>query len=156
MKIQGIFAASSPKDIYIFNLHEAFFYALQTLYLYSCQLLVAIVLIKYDSVLWRDKGVDNFFFMPNFHFTMPKNNEIRVSAKYSSIYTAPNSATTVSIEKFNIEMNAKNRAYTFILSSGLLNEFAEFCDMTSGLDLHDVRVAALERIADERLTSNAK
>ena len=87
---------------------------------------------------------------------MPKNNEIRVSAKYSSIYSAPNSAKTVSIEKFNIEMNAKNRAYAFILASGLLNEFADFCDMTADLDPHEVCVAALERIADERITSNAK
>ena len=114
------------------------------------------ITVSVEHVLWRDKGANGFLYIPIFHYTMPKNNEIRVSAKYSSIYTAPNSATTVSIEKFNIEMNAKNRAYAFILSSGLLNEFAEFCDMTSGLDPHDVCVAALERIADERITSNAK
>ena len=53
-------------------------------------------------------------------------------------------------------MNAKNRAYAFILASGLLNEFAEFCDMTADLDPHEVCVAALERIADKRLISNAK
>ena len=68
---------------------------------------------------------------------MPKTNEIRVSAKYSSIYTAPNSATTVSIEKFNIEMNAKNRAYAFILASGLLNEFAEYCSQHHGNPFED-------------------
>ena len=87
---------------------------------------------------------------------MPKTNEIRVSAKYSSIYSAPNSAKTVSIEKFKIEMNAKNRAYAFIIASGLLNEFAEFCTMAADLDPHAICVAALERLADERLTSNAK
>lgn len=117
---------------------------------------MAIISKSIIGFLAKLKGVDNFFFIPTFHYHMPKTNEIRVSVKYSSIYTAPNSATTVSIEKFNIEMNAKNRAYAFILSSGLLNEFAEFCDMTSGLDPHDVCVAALERIADECITSNAK
>ena len=73
------------------------------------------------------KGVDNFFFIPMFH-SMPKTNEIRVSVKYSSIYSAPHSATTVSIEKFNIEKDAKNRAYQFILSSGYFQEFQKFCE----------------------------
>lgn len=63
---------------------------------------------------------------------MPRNNEIRVSVKYSSIYSAPDSARTVSIEKFNIEKAAKNRAYAFILSSGLLHQFSEYCNQ-----LHD-------------------
>lgn len=63
---------------------------------------------------------------------MPKNNENRVSAKNSSIYTAPNSATTVSIEKFNIEKDAKNRAYAFILSSGYFKEFLHYCNQHYG------------------------
>ena len=37
------------------------------------------------------------------------------------------SAKTVSYRKFEIEKNAKNEAYFFILSHNLLNEFAEFC-----------------------------
>jgi hypothetical protein len=36
------------------------------------------------------------------------------------------SAKTVSYRKFEIEKNAKNKAYYFILSHNLLNEFAEF------------------------------
>lgn len=34
---------------------------------------------------------------------------------------------TVSYREFEIEMNAKNKAYFFILSSNLLNEFSIFC-----------------------------
>ena len=38
--------------------------------------------------------------------------------------------------KLQIERDAKNRAYAFILSMGLLNEFAQFCADTQGLDAH--------------------
>lgn len=41
--------------------------------------------------------------------------------------STPISAKTVSYRKFEIEKNAKNKAYFFILSHNLLNEFEEFC-----------------------------
>ena len=59
---------------------------------------------------------------------MPKYNEIRVKANNSNRNSASDSARTVSYEKFEIEKNAKNKAYYFILSHGLLKEFAEFCN----------------------------
>ena len=34
------------------------------------------------------------------------------------------------MDKLQIERDAKNRAYAFILAMGLLGEFAKFCDMT--------------------------
>ena len=34
------------------------------------------------------------------------------------------------MDKLQIERDAKNRAYAFILAMGLLNEFAIFCDKT--------------------------
>lgn len=42
----------------------------------------------------------------------------------------PAERNTVSIEKFNIEKDAKNRAYAFILSCNLLEEFRRFCALT--------------------------
>lgn len=43
--------------------------------------------------------------------------------------------------KFNIEKNAKNRAYAFILAAGLLQPFAAFCGMWGGMtDWHRVCV----------------
>lgn len=67
---------------------------------------------------------------------MTKNNEIRVRANNSTSGFAPDSARTVSYEKFEIEMNAKNKAYYFILSHNLLNEFADFCKDYDASDPH--------------------
>lgn len=48
-----------------------------------------------------------------------------------------NEQLTVSIQEFNIEMNAKNRAYAFILSNKLLDDFSKFCKETSHIkNLH--------------------
>lgn len=69
--------------------------------------------------------------------TMPKYNEIRVKENNSTLTTAPNSAKTVSYEKFEIEKNAKNKAYYFILSNGLLEAFAEFCKNYHSSDPYD-------------------
>lgn len=107
---------------------------------------MAIISKSIIGFLAKLKGVDNFFFIPTFHYHMPKTNEIRVSVKYSSIYTAPNSATTVSIEKFNIEMNAKNRAYAFILSSGLLHQFTEYCNQHHGNPFEECRRILMSKI----------
>ena len=38
------------------------------------------------------------------------------------------------MDKLQIERDAKNRAYAFILAMGLLSEFAIFCDKTQGSD----------------------
>lgn len=67
---------------------------------------------------------------------MPKYNEIRVKANNSSQNFAPNSAKTVSYRDFEIEKNAKNEAYYFILSNGLLEAFAEFCKTYHSSDPH--------------------
>ena len=37
-------------------------------------------------------------------------------------------------EKFEIEKNAKNRAYSFILSRGLLYEFRDWCKATDKIN----------------------
>lgn len=37
---------------------------------------------------------------------------------------------------FQIEKDAKNEAYSFILSTGRLREFEEFCKLTQGLNHH--------------------
>ena len=49
--------------------------------------------------------------------------------------------------RFNVEMNAKNKAYAFILSMGLLKEFGEFDkamrDLPDGVTPHDLCLALL-------------
>lgn len=67
---------------------------------------------------------------------MPKTNETRVKANNSNRNFAPDSAKTVSYRKFEIEKNAKNEAYYFILSNGLLEAFAEFCKTYRSSDPH--------------------
>ena len=62
-----------------------------------------------------------------FHSTMARTMKDYSSTNNSNANVTPNSAKTVSIEAFNIEMNAKNKAYYFILSHGLLNQFSDFC-----------------------------
>ena len=58
---------------------------------------------------------------------MPKTGSFRFKSNNSTLKSAPISAKTVSYRKFEIEKNAKNKAYYFILSNGLFEEFAEFC-----------------------------
>lgn len=49
--------------------------------------------------------------------------------------TRPTNGATLTLkEEFEIEKNAKNRAYSFILSRGLLSEFGEWCEATKGID----------------------
>ena len=55
---------------------------------------------------------------------MTKEREIRVKSNNSTLKSAPISARTVSYRKFEIEKNAKNKAYYFILSHNLFDEFA--------------------------------
>ncbi|EGG56539.1 hypothetical protein HMPREF9442_00541 [Paraprevotella xylaniphila YIT 11841] len=74
---------------------------------------------------------------------MPKTNEIRVKANNSTRNFAPNSAKTVSYRKFEIEKNAKNEAYYFILSNGLLEAFSEFCKNYHSSDPHKDCLKAL-------------
>ena len=68
MKIQGIFATSSPKDHYIFDYDKAFFMCFADVAIYTAVgSLLAIVAVMYDSGLWRDKGADGFLYIPTFH-----------------------------------------------------------------------------------------
>jgi hypothetical protein len=54
-------------------------------------------------------------------------------------------------EKFEIEMNAKNEAYGFILSNGMLMEFAEYHRATANID-----PMLICRVALEAMTTTPK
>lgn len=60
-----------------------------------------------------------------------------LSGKHSTVQTTRALRKRVSHEKFTAEKDAKNRAYAFILSRGLLRDFARFSACTSGADSHD-------------------
>lgn len=73
MKIQGIFAASSPKTYHIdrnrlynnFLLYKIAIYA--NIAVGSLWVLYKSTSRLYDAVLWRDKGADGFLYIPTFH-----------------------------------------------------------------------------------------
>lgn len=77
-------------------------------------------------------------------FQMPKTNEVREDKKYSNVLSTPNSAKTVSYQDFEIEKNAKNQAYAFILASGNTEAFRQFSDETHVVkNYHDLCVSLL-------------
>ena len=88
--------------------------------------LLVTTLHKSVMILGGIRG-DSLFYLYNFHSTMPRINENYRSANNSTAPVTPHSAKTVPVAEFNIEMNAKNRAYYFILSHGLLDQFGKFC-----------------------------
>lgn len=89
-----------------------------------------------------------------FHSGMPRTNEICVGAKHSTTSTRRSSAKTASrvsnpdadqsiadvlielTEAYKVEKDAKNKAYYFILSNGLLDSFADFCRDYHSCDPH--------------------
>lgn len=79
------------------------------------------------NLFLAERGAIAFFIYTLIFHYMPRTMKNASTANNSSHASTLNSAKTVSYEKFEIEMNAKNKAYYFILSHNLLNEFAEFC-----------------------------
>lgn len=71
---------------------------------------------------------------------MPKNDEVRVGRKNSNPTLTPRRAKSVSYEQFKTEMDAKNRAYAFILLCDLYDEFVAFCRLDEQIDPHEEAV----------------
>ena len=67
---------------------------------------------------------------------MPKNLKLENGRSICTPQSAPDSAKTVSYRKFGIEKNAKNEAYYFIISHGLLEDFLDFCEHYRSSDPH--------------------
>jgi hypothetical protein len=52
------------------------------------------------------------------------------------------------MDKLTIEINAKNRAYAFIIAAGLFHKFAEFCEEFKDVDPHDLCLTTLAMQAE--------
>lgn len=64
---------------------------------------------------------------------------------------APPPCKTYSAEAFEIEKNAKNKAYTFIIACGLLDKYHEFCQKFADIDdWHAAAVMLLEKAAADK------
>lgn len=61
---------------------------------------------------------------------------------------APPPVKTYSAAAFEIEKNAKNKAYTFIITCGLLERYQEFCRKFADIDdWHAAALTLLENAA---------
>lgn len=64
---------------------------------------------------------------------------------------APPPCKTYSAEAFEIEKNAKNKAYTFIIACGLLERYQEFCQKFADIDdWHAAALTLLENAAKNK------
>lgn len=68
--------------------------------------------------------------------TMPRTYEIGAGKNNSNAQTASTRRNRVSYKKFLIEKNAKNEAYSFILSQGMLDKFKKFINTHHSHDPH--------------------
>jgi hypothetical protein len=88
------------------------------------------------SLATSGKQTASLLYITQISFVMPNSNEICAGVKYSSTSAGRSGAKSVSYRKYEVEKNAKNQAYHFILSNGLLEEFAEFCRGHHARDAH--------------------
>ena len=65
-------------------------------------------------------------------------NSMKLEKKRRTVTSTPtsNSAKTVSYRDFKTEMDCKNKAYSFILSHNLLEDFTKFCKTYHSDDPH--------------------
>lgn len=98
---------------------------------------VGYVSLRY-MVFFGENGKRTAFFLyiTQISTTMPKNLKLENGRIICNPQSTPNSAKTVSYRKFEIEKNAKNEAYYFIISNGLLEEFMKFCKNYRSSDPH--------------------
>lgn len=68
----------------------------------------------------------------------------------SILTNTSNSTKTVSYQEFLIEKDCKNQAYAFIIASGHLDAFREFCKTTQDVeDYHGLCVGLLLDLIEE-------
>jgi hypothetical protein len=74
---------------------------------------------------------------------MPKNVKLTVERITVTPDSRPCGAKSVFEQKFLIEKNAKNQAYLFIIQSGLMREFRDFCVSFRSADPFDECINAI-------------
>lgn len=75
---------------------------------------------------------------------MPKTVKLSVERSTVTPDSRPCGAKSVSEQKFLIEKNAKNTAYCFIIKSGLMQEFHEFCMQLRSADPFEECINAMD------------
>ena len=132
MKNVCIFAVFRPRTKDILRLAAIF---MPTAKILGCCLLVGCCFLKVSTVLGRtSEGNSLLNYSTNiFQHEMTKNmkNASRLS---NTPQSTPTERNTVTYSDYLIEKNAKNKAYFFILSHGLLDYFAAFCQTYRSAD----------------------
>ena len=77
---------------------------------------------------------------------MPKNVKLTVERSTVTPESRPSGAKSVFEQKFLIEKNAKNQAYLFIIQSGLMREFHDFCVSFRSADPFDECINLLSNL----------
>jgi len=179
MKNFGTFAAFMTKNILLgFCLCGCFFAAYSAIDAANIgyQPLVNCCASEAGNCSWSNNGGDSLFYCNTliFHSQMTKNVKNQSTAKHSTCTSRAAcesgiSTATFSLQvsnpygtvcfsdmtaemqrRFDVEKNAKNQAYAFILYRGLLARFGEFCRSNHSDDWHDTCLRILElSVADE-------
>lgn len=77
---------------------------------------------------------------------MPKTVKLSVERSTVTPDSRPCGAKSVFEQKFLIEKNAKNQAYLFIIQSGLMREFHDFCVSFRSADPFDECINLLSNL----------
>lgn len=161
MKIECIFAMSSPKtSTYRETSHRAFLcpeIGDISSQIYGLLLPYGTPVRSLYGAVFGETGGSSLscYIYSNSFPIMPKTETVCVGAKYSNTNARRSSARTASrvsgnqgtdksseqllielAEAFEAEKNAKNTAYYFILSNGLLDQFSDFCKNYRSRDPH--------------------
>ena len=88
---------------------------------------------------WSNLGGEQpfLYYLLNFSLAMTKNNENASTTQGVCTSTSDYESVISTLKReFKIEMDAKNRAYAFILHNGLFDEYSKFCKAINGYDPH--------------------
>lgn len=170
MKNNSMFAATSPKSYYIALIVVAFFIATLGAVICKDKGLSNHNGLPHSccNLTLASRGAIAFLvFNTSIFHHMPKSVKNCSRAKHSTTTATPNRAKTVSIaavqlpvsnpysipcfedfiaeasRRFEVECNAKNKAYSFILSNGLLTQFEAFSKQAKGVDHHALSLSLL-------------
>lgn len=131
-------------------IQAGFFYArTDSGFVPPCRCLMALL-----PLWWRSTGkAEPHFFSAktNFLSVMISTEKQGLSGKHSTVQPSPAPRKRVSLHKFITEKDAKNCAYAFILSRGLLDEFRRYRNSTEGLDYYIICMSYLINLREEKI-----
>lgn len=149
MKIVRTFVAFTPKTIHTDTVGAYFFAstsAFDAVNIVGYHPSVVCSTVPLANVFGETWGDSLFYFhTTQISSTMPKTMKSECSRSIVCSTSAPTGAKTSPSykEKYEIEKNAKNKAYFFILSHGLIDQFSDFCKSYQPTGPHDACVALL-------------